>query len=577
MGSNAFKQLRPGDQDFAKTVQTLPPDSLPGLSLGLPLGLPLGITAGDSLAASHPGDSGLGSDFDPALEVPADSGLEVASVAEQPTLSHIGRYALKSLLGEGGLGRVYEAWDPLLSRTVAVKTLQFDLDMPSRIALDRLLLNEARAAANLAHPNIVTVYDAGLSAHGVYIAMERLAGRDLRQAIAEGWRPAPAVAAQTVRRVAEALAYAHARGVIHCDVKPGNIFLTRKNRPKVLDFGIARVATASGVPAIADMPIAGSPHYIAPEQLLNGTIDARTDIYALGLVLYELLSGRKAFPGDSLEAIHTAVLESTPPPVHELRPDVPAGLSAIVAAVMSRDPAQRPATASALAQQLRLWESGAPASEGFFVDRRRRQSRSPAARWSIATALGLAAAATLAWGLRGAAPPDATPTSGAVAAPTSALPTTSPPIVQPAAPMAAATTDAALATPPASTTTAGVGAAALTTAGPMGDKINPATRATPPANKTPASARGRPAANTAPAAAQPLATAATGSVQIAVTPWGHVEVDGAPAGTTPPLTRLTLSEGSHTITVRNADFPPYSATVDVQADKPAVVRHRFGS
>ncbi len=568
VGSNAFKQLRPGEEDFAKTVQTLPPDSLPGLGAG----------AGDSLPLARYADSDLGSDFDPALDARTDSGHEIASVAEQPTLSHIGRYALKSLLGEGGLGRVYEAWDPLLSRTVAVKTLQFDLDMPSRIALDRLLLNEARAAANLAHPNIVTVYDAGLSAHGVYIAMERLAGRDLRQAIAEGWRPAPAVAAQTVRRVAEALAYAHARGVIHCDVKPGNIFLTRKNRPKVLDFGIARVATASGVPAAADASIAGSPHYIAPEQLRSGTIDARTDIYALGLVLYELLSGRKAFPGDSLEAIHTAVLESSPPPVHELRPDVPAGLSTLVATVMSRDPAQRPATASDLAQQLRVWEGSTSTSAGF-VERRRGTTKTPAARWAAVAAVGLAAAATLAWGLRSApaAGPTGNSASAAAPAPASAsvsvLPPTSTATAEPASPSAPVPADGAA----AAATTVNLGAAVLTAAAPVGDKANPAARTPAPANKTPASARAKPTAAAAVAPVQPPAAASTGSVQIAVTPWGQVEVDGAPAGTTPPLTRLTLSEGSHTITIRNADFPPYSATVDVQADKPVVVRHRFGS
>ncbi len=566
MGSNAFKQLRPGEQDFAKTVQTLPPDSLPGVGAG--------AGAGDSLPPARHADSDLGSDFDPTLDAPADGGHDVASVAEQPTLSHIGRYALKSLLGEGGLGRVYEAWDPLLSRTVAVKTLQFDLDMPSRIALDRLLLNEARAAANLAHPNIVTVYDAGLSAHGVYIAMERLAGRDLRQAIAEGWRPAPAVAAQTVRRVAEALAYAHARGVIHCDVKPGNIFLTRKNRPKVLDFGIARVATASGVPAAAatDAPMAGSPHYIAPEQLRSGTIDARTDIYALGLVLYELLSGRKAFPGDSLDAIHTAVLESSPPPVHELRPDVPAGLSALIASVMSRDPAQRPATAADLAQQLRVWEGNTLPTLGF-VERRRGAAKTPTARWAVAAAVGLAAAATLAWGLRIAPPADPARSSASAATPTPVLTATSPAIAQPASPSALAPADGAAAV----ATTVSVGTATLTAAAPVGDKTNPAARTPTSTNKTPASARAKPAAAAAVAPAQSPAAPVTGSVQIAVTPWGHVEVDGAPAGTTPPLTRLSLSEGSHTITIRNADFPPYSATVDVHADKPAVVRHRFGS
>lgn len=152
------------------------------------------------------------------LTEPGESGLpaaETADLAAEPTLSHIGRYALKHKLGEGGLGSVYEAWDPLLSRTVAVKTLQFKVEMPERVALDGLFLNEARAVASLNHPHIVTVHDAGLSAHGVYIAMERLQGRDMRQALSSGWRPSAPGAAHLVRRVADALAYAHARGVVH--------------------------------------------------------------------------------------------------------------------------------------------------------------------------------------------------------------------------------------------------------------------------------------------------------------------------------------------------------------------------
>jgi serine/threonine-protein kinase len=288
------------------------------------------------------------------MDSAVDPAADGADAATSPTLSSIGRYALKQQLGQGGLGTVFEAWDPLLSRMVAVKTLQFDIDTPSRVSLDALFLNEARAAAGLNHTHIVTVYDAGLSAHGVYIAMERLRGRDLRQALQAGWRPNPAEAALLVRRVADALAYAHARGVVHCDIKPANIFLTRRDKPKVLDFGIARVAHHAALPALEDV-VAGSPHYQAPEQLQAGSVDARTDLYSLGTVLYELLTGRKAFDGGSLEQIREAVAAHDPVPPHELCPAVPSELSAIVLRAMARDPAARYASAQDMAQALRQW------------------------------------------------------------------------------------------------------------------------------------------------------------------------------------------------------------------------------
>jgi len=328
----------------------------------------------------------------------AGGGTGTTDAATAPTLHHVGRYALKSLLGQGGLGRVHEAWDPLLSRTVAVKTLHFDLDVPTRVSLDGLFLHEARAVAGLSHPYIVTVYDAGLSAHGVYIAMERLRGRDLRQALAGGWQPAPAQAALLVRRVADALAYAHARGVVHCDIKPANIFLNKRGKPKVLDFGIARVAhgvaqgraagaggavaaggsaaLAAGWPAggpatgPAHAPaggspetdaVMGSPHYLAPEQLAGGVVDGRTDVCALGVVFHELLTGRKAFAGRSLAQITDAVLHHVPPLAHVLQPAVPPALSAIAARAMSRQPEDRYASAAEMAAALREWLAAQPA------------------------------------------------------------------------------------------------------------------------------------------------------------------------------------------------------------------------
>ena len=545
-----------------------------GLDSGVPdVVTDLGELGGDSLPAPH-------SELD---------------VARSPTTSHIGRYALKGLIGEGGLGQVHEAWDPLLSRTVAVKTLQFASDTPTRVSLDAMFLNEARAAAGLSHPHIVTVHDAGLSAHGVYIAMERLRGSDLRQRLAQGWQPTQAQAALLVRRVADALAYAHANGVVHCDIKPANIFLNKRDKPKVLDFGIARVvhgsalgvsdgdtpAAASGAIAAAqEASVAGTPQYLAPEQLQRGRVDSRTDIHALGVVFYELLTGRKAREGDRIEVISHAVLNTDPPPAHEVREGVSRMLSGIAAKAMARDPAARYANASDLSHDLRRWlekhnadplplestqtRSTAPSS------RRKKTTRGMDTRTRISVGLlvlmlcaGAALALSGSWREK--------PVAGAVSAPEAAsvepqsldgrnaAPATA--AVDRTAPNAGAVTEAA---PPGS----------ATTAAPMPGAKAPA--ADPAANRKAAATRSKtnPASNDKPTAAAPAAAAATGSVQFAISPWGQIEVNGSDAGITPPMSRLTLPEGTHRITVRNGDAPPFTTTVQVTADTPVTVRHR---
>jgi hypothetical protein len=552
VGHSLFQRRSPGDfsaSEFAATV------------VSVPYFEPSNASAPDS------GVPDVVTDF--GHELASEPSSECVDVVARPTLSNIGRYALKQQLGQGGLGTVFEAWDPLLSRMVAVKTLQFDVDIPARMSLDALFLNEARAAAGLNHAHIVTVYDAGLSAHGVYIAMERLRGRDLRQALQSGWRAAPAEAAQLIRRVADALAYAHARGVVHCDIKPANIFLTRRDKPKVLDFGIARVAHHAALPALDEM-IAGSPHYLAPEQLLGGSVDARTDLYSLGTVMYEVLTRRKAFDGDSLEQISTAVLNNHPAPAHELCPEVPQALSLIAQRAMSRNPEERYANATEMAQALRKWGTehlAQAAAESPQVDAPEPVAARGAKRWMA----GAAVAALLlvgAWWLNAHTTPVAPNEVLAAATPQAAVPAPAPETTLSVLPTAA--------TPelPAEAALAPLEA----TAEPVAQITAPATdrpvRAAPPSKAR--KSTNRSAGDASPPAAVPVA-AVNGMVQIAISPWGQVEVDGTPAGITPPLTRLELPAGMHSITVRNEDFPPYTQRVQVDPDKPVTLRHRFGS
>lgn len=489
----------------------------------------------------------------------ADSATDDAS-AQPLTIGHIGRYALKQRLGEGGLGTVYAAYDPILSRTIAVKTLHLSAVEGDRAALDALFLNEARAAAGLNHPNIVTVYDAGLSEQGVYIAMERLRGRDLRQLMANNWRPDIVQTVQIVRRVADALSYAHTKGVIHCDIKPANIFMVGRTLPKVVDFGIARVAHGQVIPALEGM-VAGSPHYLAPEQLRGETVDRRCDVYSLGVVLYELLSHRKAFNGQSLAEIVDAVQHSNPPPVHDVRPEVPASLSRIVQQAMAREPAQRYRSARHLSRDLRDWLE----AEGDLVGDEAAGPRlwqRPIVTMTATIAVALAAGAWWFWHDSTSQPAAEEPLATAapqVVAQQPAVPVVVPLPGDPARAGAGAAATAALNTPPA--------------------RSEPDRQARRPSAETASRERqARPAVKAqAPIAQSKPAVVANGVVQLAITPWGQIEVDGAAAGVTPPLARLSLSVGDHVVTVRNEDFPPFTTTVRVTADQPVVVRHRFGS
>lgn len=580
MGYNLFQRRAPSDaqaSDFAATVASMPP----GLDSSTAAVDPSPATEAGSSHDSTPAapDSGI-LDSQPA---PAD-----LTVEQSPTLAHIGRYAIKGPLGQGGLGQVHEAWDPLLSRSVAVKTLHFNVEMAERVSLDGLFLNEARAAASLSHPHIVTIHDAGLSTNGVYIAMERLHGRDLRQALAAGWQPTPAQAAQLVRRVADALAYAHARGVVHCDIKPANIFLCRRDKPKVLDFGIARVAHSSAL-ALLDGLVAGSPHYLAPEQLQGGTVDARTDIHALGVVFYELLAGRKAYSGDSVEQISVAVLTNHPAPAHEFRSGVPPLLSAIAAKAMAREPSQRFSSAAAMAVELRRWADknqvnespgatsmAAPALElpptrppgGVAFQRASRSGRKTLAGAALGV-LMLGSVALTQWRWSGGqSGVEASVQSGPAVEAVAAAPplATAPPLrgdVAVAAAPSESASSAISATPVPLVGTPSAGSkVAVDPTGNTKSKATPTSVAKTREVRTPNSA----------AATTPVLT---GVLQLAISPWGLVEVDGTAAGTTPPLTRLTLPEGMHNVTVRNEDFPPMTFSVQVSADKPVTVRHRF--
>jgi eukaryotic-like serine/threonine-protein kinase len=259
-----------------------------------------------------------------------------------------GRYEVGRLLGRGGMAEVYLGTDRVLQRPVAVKVLGAWLGDDERFV--RRFRHEALAAARLSHPHLVAVYDAGSEGERHYIVMEHVPGETLADAVRREGRLPAARATAVARDVARALAVAHAAGIVHRDVKPANVMLTPDGRTKLTDLGIAR--TLDGEDLTRTTSILGSPNYVSPEQARGERVDARSDIYSLGCVLYEMLTGRPPFEAESPVAVAYKHVHEEPPPPSSLEPTVPTGLDAVTLRAMAKDPAERFATGEDLAAAL---------------------------------------------------------------------------------------------------------------------------------------------------------------------------------------------------------------------------------
>jgi serine/threonine-protein kinase len=265
--------------------------------------------------------------------------------------SKLGRYEIQSEIGRGAMGVVYRALDPVLDRTVAIKTINLSGDAQERAEYEGRFFQEAKAAGGLSHRNIVTIYDVGNSGDVAYMAMEHLEGSELRALYGEGKRAAVDFALDVAAQVADGLAYAHERGVVHRDIKPANIMVLRDGQAKIMDFGIARMR-ASEVKTQTGM-LLGSPRYIAPEVFLGKRADARSDLFSLGIILYEMLTGAAPFAGESMSALMYQTINFTPPPPSAVNRGVPEMLDFIVAKLLSKDPEKRHQSGSELAADLR--------------------------------------------------------------------------------------------------------------------------------------------------------------------------------------------------------------------------------
>lgn len=261
-----------------------------------------------------------------------------------------GRYQIVSELGRGAMGMVYKAHDPQIDRMVALKVLREDRVVDQEFV--RRFIAEAQAIGRLSHPNIVTVFDVGEDHGTIYIAMEFLEGRSLDLLIGEKDFTSEQIVDLGIQ-VAGALDYAHRQGIIHRDIKPGNIIFTPQGHVKVTDFGIARIEGASGHQMTQMGEILGTPIYMPPEQVAGQPVDGRSDIYALGVVLYELTTGQRPFTGDNLTTLFNAIGKEIPPTPVRLNRQVPSALSQLIMKCLSKSPGERYQNGQSLSEALK--------------------------------------------------------------------------------------------------------------------------------------------------------------------------------------------------------------------------------
>jgi predicted Ser/Thr protein kinase len=495
----------------------------------------------------------------------------------------LGRYELLGELGRGAMGVVYRARDPIIDRIVALKTIDLALTGAALASFEERFFQEARSAGRLNHPNIVTIYDAGKADGVAYIAMEFLEGTSLREILDEQPPlPIPRIL-EITGQVARGLAYAHEHGVVHRDIKPANVIVLRNRRPKLTDFGIARLGEAEGIGSER----AGSPKYMSPEQIRGDvSLDGRSDLFSLGTVLYEMLTGRQPFTGDTVTDIMRQVLEHTPPVPSVVDGHVPPELDGIVMRMLAKRPEDRFPSVRSLFRELRRLEEnssarGAESARGVVDTRADPESQAapvtPAPSqgdrtlvmadgrertdWRRAAVIGgvvvaIAAAAMIPLKLQFA---DANATrEGASKASTPVA------AVTPIAPAV----DLAPEKPPE----------IAPAPEPPKPPARPARKAAP--KPPPVVVEPPPPPPVQQAAVQPPPPPAprapeTATLLLSIQPWGEIYIDGKRHGTTPPLATLEVPPGSHHVEIRNPAQPSYFTNISVRAGDTHRIQHIF--
>lgn len=510
-------------------------------------------------------------------------------------IEKLGRYVIVEEIGQGAMGVVYKAVDPLIDRTVAIKTINLDLSKEELTNFEHRFQREVQSAGKLNHPNIVTIYDVGRTEGVAYMAMEFLEGKELREILDSGVVLPIEKVIHIASQVADGLAFAHEHGTVHRDIKPANVMVMKNGLVKITDFGIAQVSNASRTHAGM---VLGSPKYMSPEQVVGQTVDGRSDIFSLGVMLYEMLTGKTPFSGDNISTIMYQILNDEPAPPKSLNQSIPDSVNHIVLRALAKHPDKRYQTAKEMARDLKRYKTldiSAQPEPSKQMDRRRQPRDKLGETTQIMPSLAMAGEQTVvidetpseswwntqrfllygaipamlvtfivvvAWGkLRQQSFPAETIVDVVQAAP-APLAKAQAPIPEPAPPAAPETSSKA----PAPVADKPLKDAVSKPKEKEKTKPKKETVAIAPVTKQAVAETG-----------SKSAVSGEGQVILAIVPWGEVFIDGKRQGVTPPLRELTVPAGKHTILIVNETFKPYSQTLEIAPNTTHKIKYKFSN